>query len=214
MTNNVSVVTDRIRQAAMLAGRAEDSVALLPVTKYLSMDQVRELRDMGFTRMAESKPQQLAARAEALPDIEWVMIGRLQTNKAGLIVRFASESQSVASLKIAEALSKRAERELPILLQVNVSGEESKAGFRPDQIHEALQVVNNLPGLRIEGFMTMAPMVGGSAAARQTFRALRELQESEAPHLQRLSMGMSNDFESAIAEGATEVRIGSALFGE
>jgi len=208
MTNSIDQVRAATAKAAEDAGRDPALVEILPVTKYMELDRVKVLRDAGFTRMAESRPQQLAERAELMPDIDWVMIGRLQTNKAKLIAAHAAESQSVDSIKVAQALSSRLDHSLPIFLQVNASGEESKAGFSPDEIPEAIVAVRALPHLQIRGLMTMAPQAD-PIMAEQTFRRTRKLAERFG--LKDLSMGMSGDFVSAIKEGSTIVRIGSAL---
>lgn len=210
--SNLHTVLENISRAAHAAGRSPDEITLLPVTKYYDLAQIQELIDAGVTHMGENRPQQLAERAQLFPHINWVMIGRLQTNKAGLIARHASECQSVDSLRLARALDRRLDRVLPILLQVNVSGEESKTGFAPQQVPEALEAVETLEHLDVRGFMTMAPHSDDPTVARKTFHELRELRDKLAPTLPELSMGMSGDFPQAIAEGATIVRVGSALF--
>ncbi|MSS84675.1 YggS family pyridoxal phosphate-dependent enzyme [Actinomycetaceae bacterium WB03_NA08] len=210
--SNLHTVLENISRAAQAAGRSPDEITLLPVTKYYDLAQIQELIDAGVTRMGENRPQQLAERAQLFPQINWVMIGRLQTNKAGLIARYASECQSVDSVRLARALDRRLDRALPILLQVNISGEESKTGFAPQQVPEALEVAEGLEHLDVRGFMTMAPHSDDPTVARETFRKLRELRDKVAPTLPELSMGMSGDFPQAIAEGATIVRVGSALF--
>lgn len=210
--SNLHTVLENISRAAQAAGRSADEITLLPVTKYYDLEQIQELIDAGVTRMGENRPQQLAERAQLFPHINWVMIGRLQTNKAGLIARYASECQSVDSLKVAHALDRRLDRVLPILLQVNVSGEESKTGFAPEKVPEALEAVESLEHLNVRGFMTMAPQSDDPRVAQETFRKLRELRDTVAPSMPELSMGMSGDYPQAIAEGATVVRVGSALF--
>lgn len=210
--SNLHTVLENISRAAQAAGRSPNEITLLPVTKYYDLAQIQELIDAGVTHMGENRPQQLAERAQLFPHINWVMIGRLQTNKAGLIARYAAECQSVDSLRVARALDRRLDRTLPILLQVNVSGEESKTGFAPQQVPEALEAVKALEHLNVRGFMTMAPHSDDPTVARETFRKLRELRDKVAPTLPELSMGMSGDFPQAIAEGATIVRVGSALF--
>ncbi|MGL5094513.1 MAG: YggS family pyridoxal phosphate-dependent enzyme, partial [Planctomycetia bacterium] len=194
---------------------------LVAVTKQAPIDFVQGLYDLGVRRMAENRPQQLWEKAAALPsDVRWHMVGRFQTNKIARTLPAVALVHSVDRRSLAEALSAEAARagiEVRCLLQVNVTGEETKGGFAPDEVAEVLAWAAALPGLRVDGLMTMARYEDEAEACRPTFQALRRLRDSAANRngvgdLPILSMGMSNDFEPAVEEGATHVRIGSALF--
>lgn len=211
-------VCQRIAAAAEASGRAPESVRLLPVTKNVPVETLRELYALGYPHMGENRVQELRKKAAEMDDlpVEWAMIGHLQTNKAGAVSRLVTEVQSVDSLRVAEALSRNlvtAGRSVKALMQVNTSGEEAKYGFTPAEAAETLSEIRTLPGLDLRGFMTMAPFTSDTDLVRNTFRRLRELRDDLAPELPELSMGMSGDFETAIEEGATVVRIGGAIFG-
>jgi pyridoxal phosphate enzyme (YggS family) len=213
-------------QACERAGRSVDSVRLVAVTKYAQLDCVRDLISAGQTVLGESRPQQLAARAEELAEesggtIEWHMIGHLQRNKVELVLPVAALTHSVDSLRLAKRISSVAETRgdaARVLVEVNVSGEQSKDGFAPDDLRASWEELCQLSGLEIRGLMTMAPRVDSSAQARPYFATLRDLRDELAARsetentLTELSMGMSGDFEAAIEEGATIVRVGSSLF--
>ena len=213
-------------QACERAGRPVDSVRLVAVTKYAQLGWVRDLLSAGQTTLGESRPQQLAARAEEFAaesagPVEWHMIGHLQRNKVELVLPVATLIHSVDSLRLAKRISAVAQaREQParVLIEVNVSGEESKDGFAPDNLRASWDELCQLPGLEIRGLMTMAPRVEDPSLARPYFASLRELRDELAARsgtentLTELSMGMSGDFEAAIEEGATIVRVGSSLF--
>lgn len=218
-------IEDKIRNAALRAGRAPDSVALLPVSKTFGADAIREAVAAGARRFGENKAQELRSKAEPLFDcpIEWVMIGHLQTNKAKDIARIAAEVQSLDRPELAIALDKRLQHEgrrIDALVQIKTSSEPSKFGLSPADLPSFLRLVaRETPTLRIRGLMTMAVNEADEEAVRRCFRSLRELRDQmreeaiEGVELDRLSMGMSGDFEIAIEEGSTEVRIGTAIFG-
>jgi pyridoxal phosphate enzyme (YggS family) len=140
------------------------------------------------------------------------MIGHLQTNKAKTAVDIFDIIHSVDSQKLAESLSKRSQNKLPVLIEVNVAGEATKGGFKPSEVGEALKLIGKLPNIEVEGLMTIAPWVRDAEEVRPVFQQLRQLRDSLG--LKHLSMGMTDDFEVAIEEGATLVRIGRAIFGE
>jgi pyridoxal phosphate enzyme (YggS family) len=176
---------------------------------------------MGLHRFGENKVQEIREKAEALGDdtIEWVVIGHLQTNKAKDVARLASEVQSLDRLELAEALHRRLEsigRRLSVLVQVKTAKEESKYGMPGADLPAFLDQLRDYPTLRVRGLMTMATLSEDPEEVRACFRQLRELRdqcEATGHVLPRLSMGMSSDFPLAIAEGATEVRVGTAIFG-
>ncbi len=226
LRENIAQVQERIAAAERRAGRVGE-VTLVAVSKTHPAEVVAAawragLRIFGENRVEEAGPKS-AAVAELLgPDaaVEWHMIGHLQSRKAADVFPWAALVHSVDTAKLAARLSRAisAGQTLPILLEVNVSGEESKAGFRPADLSGAVGEIAALPGLRIEGLMTMAPIVEDAELVRPVFRDLRRLRDELAkqhPDLpwKHLSMGMTDDFEVAIEEGATLVRIGRALFG-
>lgn len=211
----------RIAAACARAGRAREEVTLVAVTKTHPAEVVAAAAEAGLTHVGENRVQELVAKREALPSlpVAWHHIGRVQTNKARDLVRHADLVHGVASLHAAEALAAKAVQAghvLPILVQVNVSGEASKDGVAPDEAAALVDAIDALDGLRLDGLMGIAAPSDDPEDARPAFRALRTLRDAlrtDARPLPILSMGMSDDAEVAIEEGATHVRIGSALFG-
>ena len=214
-------VRGRVDAACRAAGRDPATVAVLPVSKTFGPQAVREAAALGFARFGENKVQELRDKCAALADLslEWVLIGHLQTNKARDVARLASEVQSLDRPELAEALHRRLQAEgrvLDVLVQVKTSPEESKHGLAPEALPDFLERLRDYPTLRVRGLMTLAVQSDDAGAVRACFRRLRELRdaaEGQGHPLPRLSMGMSGDFPLAIAEGATEVRIGTAIFG-
>lgn len=200
-------------------------MTLLPVSKTFEVDAVREAMALGLTRFGENKTQELRQKAAALAGqgVQWVLIGHLQTNKAKDAARDATELQSLDRADLAEALHRRLVNEgrtLDVLVQVKTSSEPSKFGMDAAEVPAFLRrIATEFPTLRVQGLMTMAVNSPDPAEVRACFRALRELRDQlrqdaiEGVSLDRLSMGMSGDFELAIEEGSTEVRIGTAIFG-
>lgn len=219
---NLASVQQRIADACARVGRAPDSVTLVAVSKGQPPAVVRDAADAGLTLFGENKVQEAKSKVGQCPGrLHWHMIGHLQSNKARDAVHFFEMIQSVDSLKLAEEINTcadKAAKTMPILLEVNVAGEATKFGYRPSQLLEEFMTLNALRRIEIHGLMGMAPWTPEPEKARAVFRRLRELkQECErilgAP-LPHLSMGMSGDFEVAVEEGATLVRIGTALFGD
>ena len=221
--SNLRDVRDRIAAAAARSGRPADAVRLVAVTKTVDVEVIRTLLDAGQRDLGENRPQQFRDRAATMAglDIRWHMIGHLQRNKVKYVVPTAAMIHSVDSLDLAEDLSRRAEGlglRARCLIEVNVSGEASKEGVPPAEAMDLGPAVAELPGLELAGLMTMAPIVDDPEATRPVFAALRELGDRlnragglPAP-LTELSMGMTQDYEVAIEEGATLVRVGTALF--
>lgn len=220
---NLREIRDRIAQAAARAGRKSAEVTLVGVTKYVDAAVARALVDAGQFDLGESRPQELWSKAAALPDprIRWHLIGHLQRNKARRTLPHVALLHSLDSLSLAEALSAEANaqaRRLPVLLEIKIADDATKHGFAIAEAPAALQAIARLPGLEIRGLMGMASLDGGETAARRDFARLRQLRDAllrDCPpeaSLAELSMGMSGDYEVAIAEGATLVRVGSALF--
>ncbi|CAB3886015.1 MAG: YggS family pyridoxal phosphate-dependent enzyme [Achromobacter pulmonis] len=225
MATRLARIRQRIAQACARAGRTPDSVTLLPVSKTFEVDAIREAMALGLNRFGENKTQELRQKAAALAGqgLQWVLIGHLQTNKAKDAARDATELQSLDRLDLAEALHRRLVNEgrtLDVLVQVKTSTEPSKYGMAPGDVAAFLRrIAADFPTLRVQGLMTMAVNSPDALAVRACFRALRELRDQlrqeglPGVSLERLSMGMSGDFELAIEEGSTEVRIGTAIFG-
>jgi len=211
---NLARIEARIAAAAKRAGRSFGDVRLIPVTKTVGIEECRILRDLGYIHLGENRVEQAEAKVAALaPSMQWHMIGHVQRRKAREVAALFSRVDSVDRLELAEALEARCAalaKKLLVLIEVNVSGEEAKSGFAPQEVARALDTLRGMPHLIVEGLMTMAPLVDDPEAARPIFRGLRELAATLG--LKALSMGMSNDFEVAIEEGATEVRIGTAIF--
>lgn len=241
---NVAHVRGRIAAAAEASGRSSDDVKLLPVTKYVDEARIRAVYDLGLHAFGENRVQEVRRKSADMSDLDadWILIGHLQTNKANQAARVVSQVQSVDSVRVAEALSGARGRAvasgtgnahsgaptshseapsgpLEVLLQVNTSGEAAKYGFEPAEVRDALDKILTLPHLRVCGFMTMAPFTDDLYVVRKTFADLRDLRdvvqgEYEGVDLSELSMGMSHDYEIAVAEGATTVRVGTGLFGK
>lgn len=221
LTENFAAVHKRIEDACRRAGRSTDSVLLLAVSKGMPPEVVNSALNEGQVYFGENKVQEAKAKIpQCSGRARWHMIGHLQSNKCRDAVQLFEMIQGVDSLALAEELNKWAEKigkTMPILLEVNVAGEATKFGFKPEAVREQLEAINALPKLELHGLMTIAPWTPDPEKVRPAFRRLRELkseceQKLGAP-LPHLSMGMSGDFEVAIEEGATIVRVGTALFG-
>jgi PLP dependent protein len=223
IASNIQQVRTRIARACAAAQRPVQSVTLLTVSKTFSAEAVREAFAAGERRFGENYVQEAVAKVEALedlrPHIEWHLIGPLQTNKTRMAARHFDWVHSVDRLKIAERLSEQRPADLPplsVCLQVNVSGEANKGGVAPAELPALAHAVAQLPGLRLRGLMSIPAPAADEAQQRAPHRQLRELMQQlqgEGLALDTLSMGMSADLESAILEGATMVRIGTAIFG-
>lgn len=218
-------VLARVRRAAERTGRDPGDVALLPITKGHEASTLEAVAAAGFGRVGENRVAEAEAKRASLArlDLEWCMVGHVQRNKAARVIRTFDRVESVDSLRLASKLSaevERAERAaLPVLVQVNASGEATKGGFPVEAGSAQVAEVCKLPGLKVEGLMTMAPFVNDDELLRAVFRRTRELNERCRSEIdgyagEVLSMGMSNDFELAVEEGSTELRLGTILVGE
>ena len=214
---NAARAHERIQRAAERGGRAPQDVTLVAVTKYVGVPEIRALLDAGITHLGENRLQSALPKMEELkaeyPNTVWHMIGPVQRRKARDVVGPFQRVDSVDRLEIAEALQQRCEAQshtLQVLVQVNVSGEEQKHGFTPAQVGEALARMREYDRLTVEGLMTMAPLDADDVTLRRVFAGLRDVGAEHG--LRTLSMGMSQDFEIAVEEGATEVRLGTLLF--
>jgi pyridoxal phosphate enzyme (YggS family) len=220
---NVARVRQLIADAAQRSGRRGEDVTLIAVSKYVGTPEIRSLIAAGCCDLGESRPQHLLQKAEELAgqEIRWHMIGHLQRNKARRtlpVVHLLHSGDSPRLLQAVQRLSAEAGRVADVLLEVNVSGEAAKHGMAPDELEPLLPTLADLDFLRVHGLMAMARWGGTADETRRDFVRLRELRDrlaSRCPDsisLKELSMGMSGDFETAIEEGATMVRVGSALF--
>jgi pyridoxal phosphate enzyme (YggS family) len=222
IAENLNSIQQRIAAACARAGRDAASVRLLAVSKTHPPESIRALVECGQLLFGENKIQEAKAKIPMCPGkARWQFIGHLQSNKVRDAVELFEMIQGVDSLSIAKEISKRAEqaaKTMPILLEVNVAGEASKFGYAPERLLAELNELNALPRIEIHGLMAIPPYAPVAEKARPYFKKLREIKERAeavlgAP-LPELSMGMSGDFEVAIEEGATLVRVGTALFGE
>lgn len=224
LANNLADVQKRIRQAALRAGRNPDGIKLIAVSKTKPAEMIREIYDAGVRDFGENKVQEITAKAPVLPDdISWHMIGHLQRNKVKQVIDKACLIHSVDSMRLALQISGDAVKSgitVPVLLEVNIAGEESKYGFTAEETLRILPDIAALPGIFVRGLMTSAPFVENPEENRQYFRLMKQLcvdlkaQNIDNTNMDCLSMGMTNDFEVAVEEGATHVRVGTAIFGE
>ncbi|HID39350.1 MAG TPA: YggS family pyridoxal phosphate-dependent enzyme [Calditrichaeota bacterium] len=218
-----SQIFERISDACKRVGRDPAEVRLVAVSKTITPDIIMEAYGVGQRDFGENRAQDFRDKARVLPaDIQWHFIGHLQSNKIKYVVPKAILIHSVDSWELAQALSEycsKHSRQSKILLQVNTSGEVSKFGIAPDKAKEIfLRIYEELPNISLQGLMTMAPLTDNEKTIRSTFKALKQLQEKLGSRVKEevvsiLSMGMTHDFEIAIEEGSTMVRIGTALFG-
>ncbi|HLQ27609.1 MAG TPA: YggS family pyridoxal phosphate-dependent enzyme [Ktedonobacteraceae bacterium] len=221
---NLAQVHSHITGAAQRAGRSPADITLVAVSKTVPLDLVQIAYNLGVTDFGENRVQDALPKIAEFhpPGMRWHMIGHLQSNKAGKIVGHFDAVQSIDSLHLAQTLQRHAEEQekrLPVLLQVNVSGEASKEGMTLAETPALARQIAALPALEVQGLMTIAPLVDHPEEVRWVFRGLRDLRaqlQHELPHCswQHLSMGMTDDYQVAIEEGATIVRIGRAIFGE
>jgi len=222
IAENLRSIQERIAHAADRAGRKEDDVLLLAISKTFPPEIVREACDAGQRYFGENKVQEGKAKIPQLPgNLHWHLVGHLQSNKARDAVELFEMIHSVDSLKLANELEKwadRASKRIPILLEVNVAGESSKFGLQPEMVVDTAKQVASFHRLELQGLMTIPPFVTEEDKARPFFQKLRslktEVEQAMGVPLPHLSMGMSHDFEIAVEEGATIVRVGTAIFGE
>jgi len=223
ITENISKIKQRMLQAAVRAGRDPDGIKLVAVTKTVSPAQIRQAIQAGVDTLGENRVQEAQAKfGEIGRQVSWHLIGHLQTNKVNQALDIFDLIHSLDSLHLAEAVNRRAEaleRKMPCLLEINLGGEESKYGVAPDEAPRILRQLAGLKHLEIQGLMAIPPYTTDPEVSRPYFHQMAELAQAgndlslENVKLRHLSMGMSHDFEAAIEEGATMVRIGTAIFG-
>ena len=223
LQENYDEVEKKIAAACARSGRSRSEVTLIAVSKTKPADMVRQVYELGQRDFGENKVQELTGKAEILPgDIRWHMIGHLQQNKVKYIVGKVCLIHSVDSLRLAETISREAVKHgctVPVLIEVNVAGEESKFGVSVEETLPLVEAISVLPGMEIRGLMTIAPFVEDPEDNRPVFRKLRKLSLDIAGKninnvtMSVLSMGMTGDYEVAVEEGATMVRVGTGIFG-
>ena len=213
---NLRELEKRIAIAAERSGRSLAEITIVAVTKEVEPEAIEVAIKAGIRHIGENKVQEASGKMERLTNLEprpiWHMVGHLQTNKVKTAVDIFDIIHSIDSLRLAQAMSQRAQSTTPVLLQVNVSGEGRRSGFSVVELSQAVEEVARLPRLEVRGLMTIAPMVADAEEIRPIFRKLRQLRDELG--LEHLSMGMTDDFEVAVEEGATMLRIGRAIFGE
>lgn len=224
LRENLQDVETRIQEACLRAGRKREEITLIAVSKTKPIPMLEEVYQEQIRDFGENKVQELTQKEEVLPkDIRWHMIGHLQRNKIKYIVDKTTLIHSVDSIRLAEAIHKEAQKKgivADVLLEVNVAEEESKFGFSYDEVLPALETLKTFTNIRIRGLMTIAPFVENPEENRSVFASLKQLSVDIAKknidniEVEILSMGMTNDFEVAIEEGATMIRVGTAIFGE
>lgn len=224
LKENIEIVKKNIARACKKAGRSQDEVTLIAVSKTKPCSLLQESYDCGNREFGENKVQELVEKCGVLPkDIRWHMIGHLQRNKVKQIVDKVTLIHSVDSLRLAKTIEQEAAKKeviVPILLEVNVAEEESKYGFKVEEVFPAATQIATFPHVQIKGLMTIAPFVDDPEENRPVFASLRnlslDLAKKNLPNVSMhiLSMGMTNDYEVAIEEGATMVRVGTGIFGE
>ncbi|HAJ32334.1 MAG TPA: YggS family pyridoxal phosphate-dependent enzyme [Candidatus Atribacteria bacterium] len=221
--NNLEIINKKIKKAALKVNRNTEEIKLVAVTKTATIKQIEEAINVGVKIIGENKVQEAKEKYQILTaDIEWHLVGHLQTNKAKYAVEIFDCIHSVDSIKLAQEIDKRSlqfGKIMDVLVEVNVSGEETKYGIKPGEVEPFLKEISEFPRIRVRGLMTIAPIVEDKEEVRPYFRKLRELSKEikskniENVKMDYLSMGMTEDFEIAIEEGANMVRIGRGIFG-
>ena len=224
LLDNLNDVEKRIQAACDRSGRKREEVLLVAVSKTKPVEMIEEIMAAGIVEFGENKPQELRDKYEVLPkNLHFHMIGHLQTNKIKYVIDRAVLIHSIDSIRLAEAVNAEAKKHyriMPVLVEVNVAQEESKSGFLVEETEEAIREIAKLSNIRVEGLMTIAPFVENAEENRQYFVKLRKLSVDIAAKnidnvtMHHLSMGMTGDYEVAIEEGATMVRVGTGIFGE
>ncbi len=226
MTNiarNLAGVEERIAAAAERSGRRREDITLVAVTKTYPTDMMNEAIRLGVTDIGENKPQEVRDKFDSVLPVKWHLIGHLQTNKVKYVIDKVSLIHSVDSIKLMDEIERQAEKHglsMDILIEINISGEESKSGIRPDELEEMLLRAGQLKRVKIKGLMTVAPKTDNSVTNILHFNNIRQIfidiqqKKYDNVNMLYLSMGMSGDFETAIECGSNMVRIGSAVFGE
>lgn len=216
LEKNLNDIHKRIEAAAIRSGRNKDEITLICVSKTIDAEFINEAKSLGEGVFGENRPQELRDKFPLVEGAHWHLIGHLQTNKVKYVIGKADLIHSVDSIHLANAINDEAKKKdivQDILLEVNISGEESKYGLTTDEIPTIIKEIGSLSNIRFRGFMTMAPLLAPEDEIRGIFRKAKELFDTHKNYgADVLSMGMSGDFEIAVEEGATHVRVGSAIF--
>lgn len=213
---NLEVIKEKIENARKRSGISEQEITIVAVTKTATIEDMQIVYDLGIRHFGENRIEiALEKIKNSPPDTQWHMIGTIQRKKIPLILQNCKFIDSVDRVEVAETIQKRIgkdnEEKIPVLIQLNVSGEQTKHGFSPNEFEEIYEKIKNFDTLYIRGLMTIAPINASEKVLRQIFSTLRNI--AEKYQLKTLSMGMSDDYEIAIEEGATEIRLGRAIFG-
>ena len=221
--NNLEIIKEKIKKAALKANRSPEEIKLVAVTKTATIEQIKEAISVGIKIIGENKVQEAKEKYHILSaDTEWHLVGHLQTNKVKYAIEIFDCIQSVDSIKLAKEIDKRSlqfGKTTNVLVEVNVSGEETKYGIKPEEVELFLKEISEFSGIRVRGLMTIAPIEKDKEEVRPYFGKLREIsKEIKSKNIKNvkmdyLSMGMTDDFEVAIEEGANMVRIGRGIFG-
>ena len=221
--NNLDIIKEKIKKAALKANRSSEEIKLVAVTKTATIEQIKEAISAGIKIIGENKVQEAKEKYHILSaDTEWHLVGHLQTNKVKYAIEIFDCIQSVDSIKLAKEIDKRSlqfGKTTNVLVEVNVSGEETKYGIKPEEVELFLKEISEFSGIRVRGLMTIAPIEKDKEEVRPYFRKLKEIsKEIKSKNIKNvkmdyLSMGMTDDFEVAIEEGANMVRIGRGIFG-
>lgn len=221
LQENIAKIEQNIQHACDRAGRDRSEIHVVAVTKGVSPKRAQEVLDAGYTHLGENRPDGLQSKIEEISEgVHWHFIGNLQSRRIRHIIGEVSHIHSLSRMSIVKEIQKRAEKQVDCFVQVNVSGEESKSGIEPEELEAFISSIAHYDKVRIVGLMTMAPHIEDKEEIRSVFKKMYALKEQiknlNLPHAPctELSMGMSNDYEIAIEEGATYIRIGTALVGE
>jgi pyridoxal phosphate enzyme (YggS family) len=224
IASNLHIVRDKVSQAALKVGRNPEDIQIIAVTKTVDIPQMEEAIAAGITAVGENRVQEITKKYPLLKEkVDWHLIGHLQTNKVKYIIDKVKMIHSLDRFSLVKEISKRAQQQgivMPVLVQVNVAEEESKFGLKVEEVIPFLKDIVGIKGLKILGLMTMAPFVEDAEEVRYVFRDLRNLAEKitkqaiPGVEMKHLSMGMTNDYEVAVEEGATLIRVGTGIFGQ
>jgi pyridoxal phosphate enzyme (YggS family) len=224
IASNLHIVRDKVSQAALKVGRNPEDIQIIAVTKTVDIPQMEEAIAAGITAVGENRVQEITKKYPLLKEkVDWHLIGHLQTNKVKYIIDKVRLIHSLDRFSLVKEISKRAQQQgivMPVLVQVNVAEEESKFGLKVEEVIPFLKDIVGIKGLKILGLMTMAPFVEDAEEVRYVFRDLRNLAEKitkqaiPGVEMKHLSMGMTNDYEVAVEEGATLIRVGTGIFGQ
>ena len=223
LAENLKNVEETVKKAASLSGRDLKDITLVAVSKTKPAEMIKEVYDLGIRDFGENRVQEIVEKYPVLPsDIRWHLIGHLQTNKVKYIIDKVCMIHSVDSLKLAQEISRQAVKKnvtMPVLIEVNVAGEETKFGVKPSETEELIRQIARLPQIEVKGLMTVAPIVANPEENSGCFSALQQLfvdisgKNIDNVNMDCLSMGMSGDYSVAIKEGATHIRVGTGIFG-